>query len=79
VLVILAIGIVFSGTEWGGGYVPNPGINVIIGLRVLMFVFPAIALVIAALAIFKYPLHGQKLREMKAHLDELHEEKKARV
>ena len=79
VLVILAIGIVFSGTEWGGGYVPNPGINVIIGLKILMFILPAIALVIAALAIFKYPLHGLKLREMKERLDELHEEKKARV
>ena len=79
VLVIFAIGIVFSGTEWAGGYHPNPGINVIIGLKILMFVFPAIALVIAALAIFKYPLHGQKLKEIKERLNELHEEKKARV
>ncbi|TFG22754.1 MAG: MFS transporter [Promethearchaeota archaeon] len=79
VLVILAIGIVFSGTEWGGGYVPNPGINVTIGLRILMFVLPAIALVIAAIAIFKYPLYGQKLVEMKNELNQLHEEKRARV
>jgi GPH family glycoside/pentoside/hexuronide:cation symporter len=79
VLVILVIGIVFSGTEWGGGYIPNPGINVIIGLKALMFIFPAVALVIAALAMFKYPLDGRKLREMKERLNVLHEEKKARV
>ena len=79
VLVILAIGIVFSGTEWGGGYVPNPGINVTIGLKILMFVLPAIALVIAAIAIFKYPLHGERLTEMKNNLNSLHEEKKARI
>jgi GPH family glycoside/pentoside/hexuronide:cation symporter len=79
VLVILAIGLVFSGTDWGTGYVANPGINVAIGLKVLMFVFPAIALVIAAFAIFKYPLHGEKLQIMKERLNELHEEKKARV
>jgi GPH family glycoside/pentoside/hexuronide:cation symporter len=79
VLVILAIGLVFSGTEWESEYVANPGINVTIGLKILMFVLPAIALVIAAIAIYKYPLHGQKLREMKERLDVLHEEKRART
>jgi GPH family glycoside/pentoside/hexuronide:cation symporter len=79
VLVILAIGLVFSGTEWESEYVANPGINVVIGLKVLMFVLPAIALIIAALAIYKYPLHGQKLREMKERLNVLHEEKRSRT
>ena len=79
VLVILAIGIVFSGTEWGGGYVPNPGIDVIIGLKILMFALPAIALVIAALAIYKYPLHGEKLLKVKEESQKIHNQKKSRL
>ncbi len=79
VLVILAIGIVFSGTEWGGGYVPNPGIDVIIGLKILMFALPAIALVIAALAIYKYPLHGEKLLKVKEESQKIHDQKKSRI
>lgn len=79
VLVILAIGIVFSGTEWGGGYVPNPGIDVIIGLKILMFALPAIALVIAALAIYKYPLHGEKLLKVKEESQKIHDQKKSRL
>jgi GPH family glycoside/pentoside/hexuronide:cation symporter len=79
VLVILAIGIVFSGTEWGGGYVPNPGINVTIGLKILMFALPAIALVIAALAIYKYPLHGERLLKVKEERQKIHDQKKSRI
>ncbi|MHA1374547.1 MAG: MFS transporter [Promethearchaeota archaeon] len=79
VLVILAIGIVFSGTEWSGGYVPNPGTNVTIGLKILMFALPAIALVIAALAIYKYPLHGEKLLKVKEESQKIHDQKKSRI
>ncbi len=79
VLVILAIGFVFSGTDWSGGYVPNPGIDVEIGLKILMFALPAIALVIAALAIYKYPLHGEKLLKVKEKREIIHDQKKSRI
>jgi glycoside/pentoside/hexuronide:cation symporter, GPH family len=78
-LVILAIGLVFSGTDWSGGYVPNPGVNVEIGLRILMFVFPAIALSIGILSMYKYPLDGDRLKQVKINLQGLHEQKKARL
>jgi Na+/melibiose symporter-like transporter len=44
-----------------------------------MFVFPAIALAIAILAIFFYPLDGEKLKKIKFQLTELHEKKKSKV
>jgi Na+/melibiose symporter-like transporter len=58
---------IFAGTGWAG-YDPNPGVDVIIGLRLLMFVFPAIALVIAILFFWSYELHGETLEKMREEL-----------
>jgi len=78
VIVILAIASVFSGVGWAE-YTPNPGTDVIFGLRSLMFIFPAIALIISIIAMTQYPLHGEKLKNIKEKLKEIHEQKKARV
>jgi len=78
VFVFLAIGLVFTTTGWGD-YAPNPGTDVIFGLRILMAVFPAIALLIAILFIYKYPLDGERLRKVKEDLQKLHEEKKSKI
>jgi len=78
VLVILAIASVFTGVGWAE-YNPNPGIDVIFGLRSLMFIFPVIALIISIIAMTQYPLHGEKLKNVKEKLKEIHEQKKARV
>ncbi len=78
VLVILAIASVFSGAGWAE-YTPNPGIDVIFGLRSLMFIFPAVALIIAIIAITQYPLHGEKLKSIQEKVKEIHEQKKSRV
>lgn len=67
ILVISAIAIVFSGTGWAG-YTPNPGIDVIFGLRLLMFLFPTIACGIAVLFLLSYELHGEKLTQMREEL-----------
>ena len=67
ILVMSTIAIVFSGTGWEG-YSPNPGVNVIFGLRLLMFLFPAIACGIAILFLFSYGLHGEKLAKMREDL-----------
>ncbi|MFX0011482.1 MAG: MFS transporter, partial [Candidatus Hermodarchaeota archaeon] len=48
-------------------------------LRILMFVYPAVALTIAILSIYKYPLHGEKLRQVKEELQKIHEEKKSKI
>jgi Na+/melibiose symporter-like transporter len=54
-------------------------LEVIFGLRSLMFIFPAIALIIAILAMTRYPLHGEKLKDIKEKLGEIHERKRART
>jgi len=51
---------------------------VIFGLRSLMFIFPVIALIVAILAMTQYPLHGEKLKDVKEKLKLIHEQKKAR-
>jgi len=78
IFVFLAIGLVFTTTGWGD-YSPNPGTDVILGLRILVAIFPAIALGIAILVIYKYPLDGERLRKVKEDLQKLHEEKKSKI
>jgi Na+/melibiose symporter-like transporter len=67
---------VFLISEWGQF---NP-INIPeFGLRSLMFIYPAIALVIAIIAIFFYPLDGEKLKQVKEQREEIHQEKKLQI
>lgn len=76
VFVFLIIGPVFLIADWG---VFNP-INIPeFGLRSLMFIYPAIALVIAIIAIFFYPLDGEKLKQVKEQRDVIHQEKKSKI
>ena len=61
------IAIVFTGTGWAG-YDPNPSVDVIIGLKLLLFLFPSIALVFAIFFLKSYDLHGEKLAKMREEL-----------
>ncbi len=70
ILIISTIAIVFTGAGWAG-YNPNPGVDVMIGLKLLMFLFPAIALVIAIVFLKSYDLHGRKLDSMRDELSRL--------
>ncbi|TFG27771.1 MAG: MFS transporter [Promethearchaeota archaeon] len=67
ILVMSTIAIVFTGTGWAG-YDPNPGVDVIIGLKLLLFLFPTIALVFAIFFLKSYDLHGEKLAKMREEL-----------
>ncbi|MFX0070650.1 MAG: MFS transporter [Candidatus Hermodarchaeota archaeon] len=67
ILVITTIALIFTGTGWAG-YNPNPGVDVIIGLKLLLFLFPVIALVIAILFLRSYDLHGERLMKMREEL-----------
>ncbi len=51
----------------------------IFGLRLLAFVFPAIALSVIILTMLKYPLHGDRLKEVKDKLAQIHAEKKSKI
>ena len=53
--------------------------EVIFGLKALMVIFPIIALVVAILAIYKYPLDDETLVKMKVSVKKLHEEKQSKI
>ncbi len=77
ILTFVTIGLVLSTTGW---YVYDPGAysyEIEMGLRSLMFIFPAIALIIGAISMYFYPLDGKRLKEQKAAREKLHSEKRA--
>jgi GPH family glycoside/pentoside/hexuronide:cation symporter len=70
ILVITTIYIIFSGTGWSS-YEPiiaDPALRDL-GLKALMFVFPAVALIGAILFFKFYDLHGEKLTNMRNELE----------
>jgi len=74
IINFVLIGIVFSTTDWQS-YDPNPGVNTILGLQILMGIYPAIALGLSLIGLYFYPIKGDKLKENRRKLTELHEEK----
>lgn len=65
ILTITVIAFVFNGTGWSE-YNPSPGVNTILGLKLIIFLFPAICLGVGILFLKLYSLHGEKLKEMRA-------------
>jgi Na+/melibiose symporter-like transporter len=51
----------------------------IFGLRSLMFIFPAVALIIGLIVIRKFPLTKEKYEDIKVKLEELHDEKREKT
>ena len=78
VINFILIGIVFSTTDWQN-YDPNPGVDTILGLQILMGIFPAIVLVISWIGLYFYPIKGEKLAENRRNLDELHKQKQEKL
>jgi Na+/melibiose symporter-like transporter len=79
IFVFLTISLVFTNVGWTIYEPEKVTAEVIFGLKILICIFPAIVLVIAILAIYKYPLDGVYLKKVKGDLQKLHEEKKARI
>ena len=77
IVVFVSIGPVFIIADWE--VFTTVSSEVEMGLRTLMFVYPAVALVIAILAVYKYPLDGEKLIKVKEEVQRLHEEKKSKI
>jgi GPH family glycoside/pentoside/hexuronide:cation symporter len=77
--VFLTIGLVFTNIGWAVYEPDKVTSEVIFGLRALMFIFPAIALIISLLVMYKYPLHGEKLANVKIKLKKIHEEKRSKI
>ena len=69
ILNILVVSLVFTQTGWGQ-YNPNPGVDVILGLKFLMGGFPLILIGVSLLCLYFYPIHGKRLEENKLMLAE---------
>ncbi|MDX1797075.1 MAG: MFS transporter [Candidatus Lokiarchaeia archaeon] len=78
IVVFLSIGPVFIIADWPVFTYPVT-YEVELGLRILMFGYPAVALIIAIIAISKFPLHGERLIKVKEALQKLHQEKKSKI
>ena len=72
---MIIVGIVFTGTGWGE-YTPKPGADVILGLRFLLGVWPVVVILIAIFFLYKWPIHGERLKENEKLLEKLHAEKR---
>ncbi|MHA1670695.1 MAG: MFS transporter [Promethearchaeota archaeon] len=79
VFVVLAISTIFTNAGWAVFEPETITQEIVFGLRALMFIFPAIALSLGLIAVYKYPLDGEKLKNVKKNLQELHAEKQSRV
>jgi GPH family glycoside/pentoside/hexuronide:cation symporter len=78
ILNFVIIGLVFTSTDWMN-YEPNPGVNVIAGLRILMGIYPAIVLGLSLIGMYFYPIKGERLRENRKQLTELHNKKRRSI
>jgi GPH family glycoside/pentoside/hexuronide:cation symporter len=78
VLSYLTISIVFIGNDWSS-YQIISGTNVQAALLALIFVAPAIALIVILICLKFYPFTKEKVDGMKAQLEELHKQKLDRV
>lgn len=73
ILVVITTSFMFGTIGWEQEYNPipeDPGL-VILGLKSLMVIFPAIALTIAILLLKSYDLHGEKLRKISKELTQI--------
>jgi GPH family glycoside/pentoside/hexuronide:cation symporter len=78
ILSILTVGLVFTGADWST-YTPVPGVNTIIGLKLLVFLFPTVALLATLICLLYYPFTKSRVYEIKSQLAELHKEKKDKL
>lgn len=79
IFVFLSINMVFNSVGWKVFEPESVTPEIILGLRLLMFVFPAIALAVGIVFMVKYPLDPARLQEVKRDLDAMHAKKRARA
>ena len=78
VLSIVTVSLVFTSTGWET-YTPTPGADIIMGLRILVVVFPILALVGTLICLYFYPFSKERVEEIKKELSEIHKGKMERV
>lgn len=75
ILVIITIGFVFNTVGWTV-FEPVATENIKLGLRCLMFIFPAIALTIGFIVFTRFPITQEKYKLLKSDIEKLHAEKR---
>ncbi|NMC06018.1 MAG: MFS transporter [Candidatus Lokiarchaeota archaeon] len=78
VLSILTVSLVFATTGWED-YIPLPGVDTILGLRMLVVVFPGIALGLTLACLHFYPFSKERVASIKGRLQQMHDAKRERV
>jgi GPH family glycoside/pentoside/hexuronide:cation symporter len=78
VLSIISVSSIFLSTGWEE-WTQNPAISTLLGIQLLMFLFPAIAIVCSLLCLYFYPFTKAKVNEIKVKLEVLHNEKKEKI
>ena len=78
VLSIVSVSLIFSSAGWET-YTPNPGADVILGLRVLVVVFPILALIGTLICLYFYPFSKERVEGIKNELSEMHKKKLEKV
>jgi len=79
IFVVLSIATVFDTVGWEVYDPSNVTIFTLIGIRMLMCAFPALALILGYISLRRFPLTKEKYEEIKVKLDKLHGEKKETV
>jgi GPH family glycoside/pentoside/hexuronide:cation symporter len=75
VAVALSLAIVFPTVGWATYDPASVTALTLFGIRILMCVFPAVAIAIALLLFTRFPIDQQKYSTIKEKLEELHSEK----
>ncbi|MFX1571105.1 MAG: MFS transporter [Promethearchaeota archaeon] len=78
VFSVLSVNLVFVSTGWET-WTPDPDFNILFGIRLLMVLFPIIAIVISLVCLYFYPFTKSKVDGIKSQLKELHEKKLEKV
>ncbi|MBD3197731.1 MAG: MFS transporter [Candidatus Lokiarchaeota archaeon] len=79
IFIFITISLVFTSTGWAVFEPETVTPEIIVGLRLLMFFFPAIALVIGILSISRFPIRQEEYQEIKDKVDKLHQEKRDKL
>jgi GPH family glycoside/pentoside/hexuronide:cation symporter len=77
VLTGLTTTLVFGLTGYQGGAPPTPEINLM--FRLFMTMIPLIAMVLALIALKYYPLHGDRLEDVRKEINRIHKDKAKRL
>jgi GPH family glycoside/pentoside/hexuronide:cation symporter len=78
--VYISIGIIFAGIGWGVIYNPSSYTpDNALGILILIYVLPAIILVLGILSLLRFPVTKEKYNEIQKDLDKVHEEKGKKV